>query len=119
MHDPTSLQHSLHLGRIRLPDIDAVYKGTMSLILFQVISALPSPGREDCPHCADADTEKAGACLRLYSHGSQELELWSSSLLQQQKHKEALRPTHLETLGFSRVPLMQLFVSSSIFPSIH
>lgn len=92
MHDPTSLQHSLHLGRICLPDIDAVYKGTMSLILSQVICALPSPlslgpaqhswpGREDCPHCADADTEKVGACLRLYLHGSQELELWASSLL--------------------------------------
>lgn len=47
--------------------IYAVYKETVSLILFQVISALPSPlrlgpaqhswrGREDCPHCADAVT---------------------------------------------------------------
>lgn len=49
----------------------AVYKGTMSLILFQVISALPSPlslgptqhswrGREDHPHCADAVTLRRG-----------------------------------------------------------
>ena len=47
--------------------IYAIYKGMMSLILLQVISALPSPlslgptqlsrrGREDHPHCADAVT---------------------------------------------------------------
>lgn len=41
MHSPT-VSTTLPLGWI-YPYTDAIYKGTMHLMLFQVISALPSP----------------------------------------------------------------------------
>jgi len=94
VHDPTSLQHSLHLGRIRLPVHIRRLQGDGVPYPFPghfCFTVSPAPGASPAqlagqgglsPLCRCSDTEKAGAWLRLYDlHGSQELELWASSLL--------------------------------------
>ena len=88
------LYSTLHLGRIRLPVYIRRLQGDRVPYPFPghfCFTVSPEPGASPAqlagqgglsPLCKWSDTEKAGACLRLYdSHGSQELELWASSLL--------------------------------------